>query len=54
MNKNENDIYQNGEAPEDTGEDFAATAFAALLEDMAKSLPTNALHAIADLANQPE
>lgn len=35
MNKNENNIYLNGEAPEDTGEDFAAAAFAALLEDMA-------------------
>lgn len=34
-NKNENNIYLNGGAPEDTGEDFEAAAFAALLEDMA-------------------
>lgn len=38
MNKNENknnNIYLNGGAPEDTGEDFEAAAFAAHLEDMA-------------------
>ena len=36
MNKNENkNIYLSGEPLEDTGEDFEAAAFAALLEDMA-------------------